>query len=183
MERALRRLLNLRRKTDVMDLKNAFINEIKHEAASTRKMLERVPLDKLTWKPHEKSATLQSLAKHVASIFSWVSRALTTDELDFAKGRPAPVPDFTSTEQLLEILDSSVSQALKDLETATPELFGKTWTMRNGGQVMLSLPKAAVIRNLALNHMIHHRGQLSVYLRLLDVPLPGLYGPTADESR
>ena len=166
-----------------MDFSKAFINEIKHEAAGTRKVLERVPLDKLSWKPHDKSTDLQRLAKHVASIYSWVSRALTTDEMDFAKGRPAPVPDFKTTEELLAILDNNVAQAIKDLEAAAPETFMQMWTMREGEKIYLTIPKAAVIRNMALNHAVHHRGQLSVYLRLLNVPLPGLYGPTADEPR
>jgi uncharacterized damage-inducible protein DinB len=164
-----------------MDLKKALINEIKHEAAGTRKILERVPLDKLTWKPHEKSSDLRRLAKHVASIYSWVTRALTTNEMDFAKGRPAPAPDFNTMEELLAILDNNVAQALKDLEDAAPETFMETWTMREGDKIYLTIPKAAVIRNMALNHLVHHRGQLSVYLRLLDIPIPGLYGPTADE--
>jgi uncharacterized damage-inducible protein DinB len=164
-----------------MDLKKALINEINHEAANTRKVLERIPLDKLTWRPHEKSTDLLHLAKHVASIYSWVSRALTTNELDFAKGRPAPAPDFNTTQELLDTLDKNVSQALKDLENAAPETFMETWTMRNGEKILLTLPKAAVIRNMAMNHLVHHRGQLSVYLRLLNVPVPGLYGPSADE--
>jgi uncharacterized damage-inducible protein DinB len=164
-----------------MDIKKAFINEINHEAANTRKVLERIPLDKLTWKPHEKSSDLLRLAKHVASIYSWVSRALTTNEMDFSKGRPAPAPDFNTTEELLAILDKHVSQALKDIENASPETFMEMWTMRDGDKIYFTIPKAAVIRNMSLNHLVHHRGQLSVYLRLLNVPVPGLYGPTADE--
>ena len=164
-----------------MEFKIAFANELKHEAASTRKMLECVPLDKLTWKPHEKSTELGKLAKHTASLSSWVSRALTTDELDFAKGRPAPAPDFTTTAELLAILDTNVAQALKDLENTSNETFMQLWTLRQGEKVYMTMPKAAVIRHMALNHAVHHRGQLSVYLRLLDVAVPGMYGPTADE--
>jgi uncharacterized damage-inducible protein DinB len=164
-----------------MDIKKALAAEIKHEAASTRRVLERVPVDKLTWKPHDKSGDLQRLSKHIASVLSWVSRALTTNEIDFAKGRPAPVADFNTTAELLSILDKNVSQALADLEAAKPETFMEMWTMREGEKIYMSVPKASVIRNMALNHLVHHRGQLTVYLRLLNVPLPGLYGPTADE--
>ncbi len=164
-----------------MELRNGLMAEIKHEAASTRKILERVPLDKLTWKPHEKSMELGKIAKHVASIYSWISRAITTDELDFAKGRPPQPPDFKTTAELLAILDHNVNQALKDVETTSNETFMKPWSLREGEKVYMTMPKAAVVRNLALNHSVHHRGQLSVYLRLLNVPVPGMYGPTADE--
>jgi uncharacterized damage-inducible protein DinB len=164
-----------------MEMKTSLSAEIKHEAANTRKILARVPLDKLTWKPHDKSMDLQKLAKHVASIPIWVSRAITTDEMDFAKGRPAPAPDFKTTEELLAIFDHSVNQAIKDVEATSNETFMKSWTMRDGEKVYMTMPKAAVVRQMALNHAVHHRGQLSVYLRLLNVPVPGMYGPTADE--
>jgi uncharacterized damage-inducible protein DinB len=164
-----------------MELKNALLAEIKHEASNTRKMLGRVPLDKLTWKPHEKSMDLHKLAKHVATIPAWISRAITTDEMDFSKDRPAVAPDFKTTEELLALFDTVVAQALKDVEVTSNETFMKPWSMRDGEKVYMTMPKIAAIRNLSLNHSVHHRGQLSVYLRLLNVPVPGMYGPTADE--
>jgi uncharacterized damage-inducible protein DinB len=165
-----------------MDIANTFINEIKHESAGTRKLLERVPMDKLTWKPHDKSSTLMSLARHVANLNSFVTRTLSSDEWDVTA--PAPPPqEIRTNDDLVSLLDTRVKEAIAALEGAKPEAFAQMWTMRAGDKVYFTIPKSAVIRNLALNHAVHHRGQLTVYLRMLNVPLPGLYGPTADEQR
>jgi uncharacterized damage-inducible protein DinB len=167
-----------------MAIGNGIIMELKHEAVNTRKMLERVPFEKATWKPHEKSTGLVPLAAHVARVLSWVERAMTKDEFDM--GVPGAFPKIElpkNTAELLQGLDNNVAQAIKHLESATDEVLMKPWTFRNGDHVIFTMPKAAVVRNMALNHMYHHRGQLSVYLRLLDVPVPGMFGPSADEKR
>jgi len=163
-----------------MDLKHSLINELKHEAANTRKMLALVPLNNPTWKPHEKSMEMQKLAKHIATLPEWISITINNDVLDFSKERPAPKPDFTSTEEMLAAFDGYVEKAIADLEATSNETFMKEWTMRDGEKVFFTMPKIAVIRNMAFNHAVHHRGQLSVYLRLAEVALPMVYGPTAD---
>lgn len=163
-------------------MKDALLNEIKHEAANTRKMLERLPDAKLSWTPHPKSRPLMNTAKHIATIYNWIPRILGSTEIDMAKGMPAPAPDFTTNAALLAMHDNCVSEAIKHLEAAPAESLGEMWTFRNGDHVFFTLPKAAVIRNMAMNHLVHHRGQLSVYLRLLDLPVPGIYGPSADEQ-
>ncbi len=163
-----------------MSLNKSLIAELQNEAANTRKMLERVPVDKNDWKPHKKSMELGRLARHVADLPSWITVTLTTDELDFAKFEYKPHMAATN-EELVSILDTMVQKATETLENASEEEFNKMWTLRNGDHVILTLPKKAVLRSFALSHMYHHRGQLSVYLRLLDVPVPGMYGPSADD--
>lgn len=156
------------------------IPELKHEAASTRKMLERVPAESWDWKPHEKSMALGRLASHVATIPAWMTITLTTGELDFAKGDYKP-PVATSTENLLEIFDESYQTALQHLETASDETLRGNWSLLNGGHHLFTMPRMAALRSFVMNHLIHHRGQLSVYLRLLGIPVPGMYGPSADD--
>ncbi len=163
-----------------MSQKQALIAELQMEAANTRKILERVPVEKNDWKPHAKSMSLGRLASHVAEIPGWVTVTLETDELDFAKSEYKPVV-AASTEELLDILDKNMAKAVKTLETIPDEEFDKMWTMRNGDQVFFTLPKKVVLRTFAYSHNFHHRAQLGVYLRLLDIPVPGMYGPTADE--
>jgi len=163
-----------------MGHKHALIAELKMEAANTRKMLERVPTDKNDWKPHAKSMTLGRLATHVAELPGWTATTMTTDELDVSKMDYKPVY-ATSTEDLVAKLDENVNKAVAALENANDEEFEKIWTLRNGGHVIFSMPKKVVVRNVSYNHNIHHRGQLSVYLRLLGIPVPGMYGPSADE--
>jgi uncharacterized damage-inducible protein DinB len=164
-----------------MSQKHALIAELQMESANTRKMLERVPTDKNDWKPHPKSMTLGRLASHVAEIAGWVSYTLDADVLDFAKFDYKPVGNAT-TEELLAIMDKNVAMAMASLEKSTDEDYDKMWTMRNGDHVHFTLPKKVVLRSFAYSHLVHHRGQLSLYLRLLDVPVPGMYGPTADEK-
>jgi len=164
-----------------MAIKDAFIGELKHESSLTKKMIERVPLDKKDWKPHEKSMTLGRLATHVAEIPHWISRVITADEFDFL------VQGFSShtaasQEELMTIFNEKLIKAITDLQTMDDESFNKIWTVRRGEQVMFNTAKKIAIRNWALNHLIHHRGQLSVYLRLLNIPVPGMYGPSADEK-
>ncbi len=164
-----------------MSITTAFIGELKHECALTKKMLERVPLDKKEWKPHEKSMTLGRLATHVAEISHWVSDIIHVDDFDFMNNFNFNPPAAASTAELLEIFQTNLDKALSDLSGINDQDLEKSWIVRRGGQVMFNTPKKIAIRGWALNHMVHHRGQLSVYLRLLDVPVPGMYGPSADE--
>jgi uncharacterized damage-inducible protein DinB len=162
------------------DMNQGLINEFTHEAANTRKMLERVPFDKNHYKPHDKSMKLGSLAVHVAELPGWITMTLNTDELDFANWEYKPYQPQDNAD-LLKHFDENVAKALETLQAANREDMMKPWTMRRGEQVFFTMPKVAVVRSFAVNHMIHHRGQLSVYLRLNDVPVPGMYGPSADD--
>jgi len=166
-----------------MDIKKAFTSELNFEAASTRKMLSRVPFDNTDWKPHTKSTTLLGLARHVARLPQWTTLILYQDEINFANNPWPPYPEIKSAEELTAFFDKSVADAEKAIENAPEDEFMKTFTMKMGDHVVGAMPKAAAIRNMSFNHLVHHRGQLSVYLRLNDVPVPGMYGPSADEGR
>jgi uncharacterized damage-inducible protein DinB len=155
--------------------------ELQQEGIATRKILAQVPIDKKDWKPHEKSMALGSLARHIAEIYGWPKETILMDELDFSK------MDFTpkvlnSNEELLALFDKCMATASEILETATDEDLAKPWTMRNGDIIYFTIPKAEVMRTWVLNHSVHHRAQLGVYLRLLGIALPGTYGPSADEQ-
>ncbi len=163
-----------------MSKNQGFINEFTNECKNTRKLLEAVPFDNPTWKPHEKSMSIQELAVHIADIPNWMSVILDRSELDFAKGDYVQKTATTNAE-LLAIHDAAVADAMNSLSNASDEKFFEDWTMRNGEQVYFTMPKIACVRTWVLNHLYHHRGQLTVYLRLLNIPLPGMYGPTADD--
>lgn len=161
--------------------KDALIAELKYESALTQKMLERVPLEKSDWKPHDKSFTLGRLATHVAEIPHWISRIISIDDWDFmVQGFSSQIAQ--SKEELIQIFHDKRNKATADLENMNDEDFNKTWIVRRGDQMRREMPKKVAIRGWGFNHLIHHRGQLSVYLRLLDVPVPGMYGPSADEK-
>ncbi len=162
-----------------MTLGHEFLNELKQEAAVTRKYLERVPFDKIDYKPHEKSETLGRLAIHVAEIVAWWEASLRHDKLDFLGFEPK---DITSTEQLLSYFDDLLAEAVQVLSEAKDEDFEKEWSMTYGEEVLFTLPKKQVMRVFCMNHFVHHRAQLGVYLRLLDIPVPATYGPSADED-
>jgi len=162
-----------------MSLGQQLWSELQHEAANTRKLLAAVPFDKADFKPHEKSMSLKQLAAHVAEITGWWKECLVQDELDFAKDG-GERKQYQSTQDILDWYEVLVANAKTIIENATDEDFAKPWTMRNGDQIFFTMPKAAVVRTWCLNHLFHHRGQLTVYLRLLNVPVPGMYGPTAD---
>jgi uncharacterized damage-inducible protein DinB len=164
-----------------MTVAQEFLEELKQEAVSTRKLLERVPLEKGEWKPHEKSMALARLAGHIAENSLWLAMTIQDDEMDLAKYEYKPFIPKT-TEELLNYFDEQEKKAYEALSNCSEEEFNKIWTMRTGEQVYFALPKRQVIRGLCINHMVHHRGQLTVYLRLLNIPLPGIYGPTADEN-
>ena len=163
-----------------MPIHQSLIAELQTEAAKTRKMLERVPVEKNGWAPHAKSMKLGRLATHVAELPGWITMTMATDELDWANFNYKPVV-ADSIEDLLAKHDENVTQAIAILENCNDEDFDKPWTMRNGEQIYFTMPKSTALRTFALSHMIHHRGQLSVYLRLLDVQVPGMFGPSADE--
>jgi uncharacterized damage-inducible protein DinB len=163
-------------------LATAFLNELENEAKVTRSVLERVPADKFDWKPHEKSMPFGRLASHVAEMFGWTRSTLTSDVLDFATMEYTPFEPKT-TEDLLAFFDEHIATAKAALAATSDETFLTDWTMRNGEQVYFTMPKVAVMRSFVLNHIVHHRGQLSVYLRLNDIPVPSIYGPSADEGQ
>lgn len=164
-----------------MNLSEPLIAELTQEAISTRKMLERVPLESFAWKPHEKSTSLVSLASHIADLPGFVVPALTQDELDFSAADFKPfVPEKPS--DLVERFDQNISQAIELLKSQSNEDMLKSWRLRDGEQIFFEMPRVGVVRVMALSHLVHHRGQLSVYLRLLNVPVPSIYGPSADEQ-
>lgn len=168
--------------TSSNNLGNALIAELEQEAKVTRSVLERIPADKFDWKPHDKSMTFGRLASHVAEMFGWTPATLQHAELDFSKMDYKPFEPKTTSE-LVEFLDKHVAEAVETLRNSTDETFMENWTMRNGEQVYFTMPKAAVMRSFVMNHIVHHRGQLSVYLRLNDIPVPSIYGPSADEGQ
>lgn len=155
--------------------------EFEHEMQTTRRALERLPEDKLAWKPHEKSMTLGALATHLATINHWAEAIMGTDSFD--AGTAPPNPELKSRSEILAAFDANTASARKAIAAATdPELL-KPWSLLNKGNTVFSLPRIAVLRSFILSHGIHHRGQFSVYLRLNNVPVPSIYGPSADEGR
>jgi uncharacterized damage-inducible protein DinB len=163
-----------------MPITDALVPEFDHEMATTRRILDRVPEAKLAWKPHEKSMSLAELAGHVANIPLWCSLTLQDTSLDLATfDRPKPP---ATRQEILDSFDRKVSDARARLVgTTDPEMF-VPWTLKQGAHEILTMPRVTVLRTFVMNHLIHHRGQLTVYLRLNDVPLPPIYGPTADEQ-
>jgi uncharacterized damage-inducible protein DinB len=162
-----------------MSISATFLPEFDMEMANTRRTLERVPTDKFSWQPHSKSFTMGKLATHLATLPTWTGVTLTTSELDLAVPFNQLKP--ATTEELLAVFDQNVAEARTILAGATDEVFFQTWTLKNGEQVIFSMPKVAVLRGFVFNHLVHHRGQMTVYLRLNDIPVPALYGPSADE--
>ena len=144
--------------------------------------LERVPEGNPDFRPHPKSMTLSRLAGHVAEIPMWAVMTLTKDELDFGEGQPQDAFVMTSRQEALSRFDGEMTKARAALTATSDADMMKTWTLKNGGRTILAMPKIAVLRGFVMNHMIHHRAQLGVYLRLLDVPVPKVYGPSADEQ-
>ena len=164
-----------------MSMNQALMAELKMEAAGTRKMLLCVPMDNSTWKPHDKSMALGRLAAHVAEIPRWITMIMTADVLDFAT-HPFKSNAPTTTEELVAIHDEKVAEAMATLEKCVDADFDAMWTMRSGDKVYFTMPKKVALRTFAYSHLYHHRGQLSVFLRLLDVAIPGMYGPSADDT-
>jgi uncharacterized damage-inducible protein DinB len=157
-----------------------FIKELGQEAVATRQMLERIPAETFDWKPHEKSMTMKRLAGLVADMFGWFVFMIDEDELDFAKGYEQPDPK--STKELTDWFEKKFAASLVSLKNADDTRFSENWKLRNGDDIYMDTTKLEVVRQ-TINHMIHHRGQLSVYLRLKDIAVPAIYGPSADEGQ
>lgn len=163
-----------------MDMIKTFLKELEEEALTTRKMLTIVPADKFDWQPHPKSMTVKMLATHIAELPTWVTLAFTTEELDFAK-TPYEPKDISSPEELMAFFEASLEEAKAHLSKANEELLSGEWILRNGEQIYMKLSKAELLRH-TYSQIIHHRAQLGVFLRLLDIPIPGSYGPSADDT-
>jgi uncharacterized damage-inducible protein DinB len=162
-----------------MTIGQAFLQELTLESTVTRRYLASVPFDKLAYKPSEKSETLGRLAIHVAEIIAWWTACIEHDKLDFIDFEPK---EIQSREELLSYFDSFLEDARKLLSEVNDEEFEKQWSMTYGEDILFTLPKKQVARLFCMNHLIHHRSQLGVYLRLLDVPVPATYGPSADDE-
>ena len=167
-----------------MSLAQSMLPEFDHEMANTRKVLERVPSEKWNWKPHEKSGTLGWLVGHIATVPGWYTMTLQTESLDYAPvdGPQYVPPKIDNTQQALAAFDKESAEARAALTKASDADFGVNWALLAGGKEIFKMPRIACLRGMVMNHMIHHRAQLAVYLRLLNVPVPGLYGPSADEQ-
>jgi uncharacterized damage-inducible protein DinB len=165
-----------------MSIAQSLLPEFDHEMANTRRVLEVVPGADAQWRPHPKSSTLGDLAAHIALLPTWGRLTIQLPELDLGAPENAGTARirFTTVPELLDQYDRSVRDARAALAAASDADMGASWTLKGGGRTVFSLPRAVVMRSFVLSHMIHHRGQLTVYLRLRDVPLPPLYGPTAD---
>ncbi|HEX7122920.1 MAG TPA: DinB family protein [Gemmatimonadaceae bacterium] len=160
-----------------MTLAQSFLAELDQEMPPTRRLLERVPSDKGAWKPHPKSFPLAHLAQLVARMPGWIPNIVQETALDLSSGAGYT---YETTETLLKTFDDGVKEARKALEATSDKDFMVEWSLKMGDRVLFSAPRVAVVRQ-TINHLSHHRGQLTVYLRLLDVPIPSIYGPTADE--
>jgi uncharacterized damage-inducible protein DinB len=167
-----------------MRLSEALLPEFDREMANTRKALERIPDDKLDWTPHAKSTTMRGLATHLANLVSWTVHVIERESLDVAPvgGQPLRAEPVKSIREAVETFDRNVAAARAALAGAEDEHLFKPWTLLSGGNTLFSQPRIAVLRGMIMNHTIHHRAQLGVYLRLNDLPVPALYGPSADES-
>ncbi len=163
-----------------MAIADALVPEFDHEMTTTRKLLERMPEDKFDWKPHAKSFSLGALATHLANLPSWGAETLNKSEIDIGGGQTPNA--VLSKAELLANFDKHVTTTRAALTGKSDAEFMSVWSLKRGGHTVFSMPKTVVWRSFVLNHLIHHRGQLSVYLRLLDVPVPSIYGPSADEA-
>ena len=160
-----------------------FLPEFDHEMASTRKVLERIPDDKLSWRAHPKSNTIGWNANHIAELPGWSVSIVTEPGYDFAPvgGERYQSPKLTSTREIVELFDRNVAEARKALAALKDESLNDPWTLRGGERIIFTMPRSAVIRSFLMSHIIHHRAVLCVYLRLNNIPVPGLYGPSGDE--
>ena len=163
-----------------MPIVDALLPEFDHEMTVTRKLLERVPEDKLAWKPHQKSFSLGQLAQHVSTIPMWGSMTLNGPEVDLSGNQQ--LPEAKTRAELLALFDGHVTTTRAALVGKSDAELMAPWSLKREGHVIFSMPKASVWRSFVMNHLIHHRAQLSVYLRMQDIPLPSMYGPSADEG-
>jgi uncharacterized damage-inducible protein DinB len=167
-----------------MPIRDSILPEFDYEMSATRKTLERVPEGKPDWKPHEKSMKMSRLAGHLAELPTWAVHSLNQDSVDIAPaGGAPPTPRvMSSRKKLLEDFDKNVAEARAAIAAASDEKFMQPWSLLKGGQTLMTMPRIVVLRNFVLNHNVHHRAQLGVYLRLNNVPVPSIYGPSADEQ-
>jgi len=167
-----------------MSISKSLLPEFDNEMKNTRKTLERVPYEKFDWRPHEKSMLMGALATHISNIPTWANHTVGKEALDLApEGIPLPGPALpASTAELVAAFDKNVAEAREAIAAADDDELHKSWSLLSNGQTIMTLPKIAVLRNFVLNHLIHHRAQLGVYLRLNDVAVPSIYGPSADEN-
>jgi uncharacterized damage-inducible protein DinB len=168
-----------------MSVSEELLSEFDSEMASTRRTLERIPEDKLTWKPHEKSMLLGRLAGHLAELPGFGITALTTDSFDLASARTANFKPLVAESQkhVVEVFDKNVAKARAAIAATSDEAWGKNWKLVLGERKIFNGPRRLAIRSMLMNHIIHHRAQLGVYLRLNGVPVPSIYGPSADEGK
>lgn len=168
-----------------MTIGQSLLPEFDQEMQNTRKTLERVPEDKWNWKPHDKSGTVGWLASHIATMPGWTAMTISTEQLDYAPvdGPAYQPPKIENRKELLAEFDKNVADARAALAGVSDQAIMKNWTLLAGGKTIFTLPRVACIRSMILNHNIHHRAQLTVYYRLLGVPVPALYGPSADEGQ
>jgi uncharacterized damage-inducible protein DinB len=167
-----------------MALSEALLPEFDHEMANTRKTLERIPEDKFDWKPHEKSMALGNLATHLSDLPKWVGFTISQTSIDIAPvdGPPMKNEPATSRQEVLDRFDENVKGAREAIAGASDEDLFVNWSLLSGGNPILTMPRVAVLRSFVMNHTIHHRAQLGVYLRLNDIAVPSIYGPSADEG-
>jgi uncharacterized damage-inducible protein DinB len=169
-----------------MSIADILLPEFDQEMANTRRALERVDESQLAWKPHERSMTLGRLASHVAELPGWAASVLAEDSYDIAPAdRPAPYSpsNFSSHQEILDAFDASIATARKAIAATDDARMFQPWTLLRAGETVFTLPRAAVLRTMLFNHVVHHRGQLTVYLRLTGAKVPSIYGPSADEPR
>ncbi len=168
-----------------MTIGQMMLGEFDQEMQNTRKTLERCPDDKWNWKPHEKSGTVGWLASHVATMVGWLPVTINTEELDYAPvdGPSYEPPKISNRKELLAVFDKESAAARTALAKVSDAEMLKNWKLLAGGKEIFNMPRVACIRGMVLNHLIHHRAQLTVYFRLIGVPVPGLYGPSADEAQ
>lgn len=163
-----------------MTIISLFLRELEEESLTTRKMLSRIPTDKLDWAPHAKSMKMSSLATHIAELPTWITMAFTSDELDFATSSWEPTK-VSNTAEILEIFEKSLTNGRTQLLEENAARLGERWVLRQGETILWDADRWGVVR-MAISQIIHHRAQLGVYLRLLNIPIPGSYGPSADEQ-
>jgi len=173
-------ILNHKQNQENMNIIKLLLQEIENEFQTTKKFLSLVPADKFDWAPHERSMKMKSLASHIAELPEWITLAISTDELDFAAA-PYQEKKIDHAEDLLKLLITSYESGKSALEKMDPATLEQQWVLRNGEQVLADLTKYGMIR-MAISQTIHHRAQMGVYLRLLNIPIPGTYGPSADEQ-
>ncbi len=164
-----------------MSIIQMLLKEMDQESQTTRKMLSIIPDEKYDWKPHPKSMTIRQLSTHIAELPTWISVVLQTNELDFAASPYQPVP-INNTAELLNLFEKSLAEGTEQLSKASEEDLLPAWTLRSGEQILASSTRGESIR-MSFSQIVHHRAQLGVFLRLLDIPIPGSYGPSADEMK